>query len=712
MQTINGVTGKRSGLEGHPTMPYASRRPAPGHTLSLLALSALALLSQLSCTDVTPRRSGPEGGPEPPMWADLYRALPISNLVDGVVWEAGPWEPHLTAGDQGVSWGNHRAVVVVEATPLWADSGEAAPELRAHALDAVLVTIPWRRRDADPSAKGVIVVDATTGEAVRNVLALRVENASGDLVFQPNPGSSVYHVYYLPWESSGGYYPTISYPTPARLRDAGRGVRGGSGSQAESPSRAQQAGQNRVSWVGLAPDPDPAWEARIRGLSPADLPQGRTTKIQSVNDFHSFFPMEVIATPEEEAAFWDGVARGAPPRAAGGGEEGRPPAWAVVPEHRDYPIRMHNFLPRHWVERPDPALYSFTGQVLRGEAFTFQLGVVSGSEPLDSVTLAFDGFPASWMASLTCFNCGGIDEKGAPFQKAIDIPPNAVQPLWIGARIPGDQEPGSVEGTVTVASANRGSRVVPVSLDVQPGFAPNGGVDEPDLQTRLFWLNSTMGTDPDFIIEPFVPVTVDGLSLSVLGRRVELGPSGLPLQIFSYFTPELTHFAERPEPILARPLALEVVNPAGRIEEFRSSPFDIRQESRGRGRWRAESTSDFLDMTVEGTLEYDGMLDLRVTLVALDDAAVDDIVLPVSLVPAAADYMLGLGRKGGGGRPSVDWRWAVENHQEGVWLGGIHKGLQYVLRDDNYVRPLNTNFYQNQPLNMPTSWYNGGRGGS
>jgi hypothetical protein len=66
----------------------------------------------------------------------------------------------------------------------------------------------------------------------------------------------------------------------------------------------------------------------------------------------------------------------------------------------------------------------------------------------------------------------------------------------------------------------------------------------------------------------------------------------------------------------------------------------------------------------------------------------------------------------GGKRPqSIDWTWAVENHQEGVWLGGMNKGLQYVLRDDDYVRPLNTNFYRNQPLRMPRSWFNEGRGG-
>ena len=34
-----------------------------------------------------------------------------------------------------------------------------------------------------------------------------------------------------------------------------------------------------------------------------------------------------------------------------------------------------------------------------------------------------------------------------------------------------------------------------------------------------------------------------------------------------------------------------------------------------------------------------------------------------------------------------------------------------MLRDENYERPLNTNFYLTKPLNMPPSWYNAGKGG-
>jgi len=615
------------------------------------AALVLSLLLPLACSE-PPAEPG-----------ELYRAPAISNELDGVVFEAGNWEPHLPAGDKGVSWGNHRAVV--EVSP-----GEEA--------GAVLVTIPWRRHDRDPASKAVIVVDAATGTAVQNAAAVSVTNAEGVVVFQPNIGSSEYHVYYMPWQSTGSYYPTITYPTQAQLLEK----------------------SEDFSWAGLSPDPDPEWERQIRTRRPADLPQARTTMIQSVNDFHSFFPMEVIATDEEAAVFMRGA----------------PDGWAVVPEHRDYPVRMRHFIPRHWTELAATATPTFSSQVLKGEAFTFQLALVSGDEPLSDVRVSFDGFPDSWFDVLTCFNCGGTDEQGVPFTKEIDVPAGTVQPLWIGIWIPDDQSAGVLEGTITVSSSNRGDRSTEVTLEVQNGRAVNSGFDEPELQTRLFWLNSIAGRNPDFIIAPFEPVTLQDRSLSILGRRVELGESGLPVEIFSYFTPDLGGVAEQPEPILARPLALEVStaggpSAAGGLESFVPAPFDIVREGRGRVRWTTASSSDRFRMTVEGALEYDGMLDYRIYLVALEDVEVEEIALPISLVPGAAEYMLGLGRKGGKRPLQLDWTWNVENHQEGAWLGGISRGLQYVLRDDGYVRPLNTNFYRNQPLLMPEAWYNGGRGG-
>ena len=44
-------------------------------------------------------------------------------------------------------------------------------------------------------------------------------------------------------------------------------------------------------------------------------------------------------------------------------------------------------------------------------------------------------------------------------------------------------------------------------------------------------------------------------------------------------------------------------------------------------------------------------------------------------------------------------------------MGDVNAGLQFTLKDEHYVRPLNTNFYLSKPLVAPRSWSNNGRGG-
>jgi hypothetical protein len=571
----------------------------------------------------------------------LYRAAAVPNTIDGVVFESGNWVPHLAAGDEGVSWGNHRAVVMLDA------EGETR--------DVASVTIPWRRRDHDPEEKSIVVLDAETGALIQNVIAMRVDNVSGEIRFQPVPGSAEYHVYYMPWQSTGGYYPTITYPD-------------------------------------LASTPDPDWAVRARTAGSAALQQGRTTRIQSVDDFHSFFPMEVIATPEETAAFMSGA----------------PEGWRVFAEQRDRPVRMRHRIPQHWAGQA--ASRAFESRVLRDESFTFQVAIVSGEASLSDVQVAFEDFPDEWADLWTCYNCTGVDENGRRFEKTVNVAAGEVQALWLGIRVPESAESGLVQGVVRVTSAGRGSQSVPVRLEVREARARNGGANEPDLMTRLAWLDSEVGTDPDFIIDPFEPVRVDDRVLSILGRRVVLGDTGLPDAIESFFTPAVTDIADDAAPILARPLSFDVEVSGERLT-FESGDFTVRQDTPARAEWQTESESGGVFLTVQGALEYDGMLEYRVSLTSADRISIGDISLPIRLVPEAAQYMLGLGRMGGARPASIDWKWAVENHQEGVWLGGVNRGLQYVLRDDDYVRPLNTNFYRNQPLRMPSSWFNRGRGG-
>jgi hypothetical protein len=74
--------------------------------------------------------------------------------------------------------------------------------------------------------------------------------------------------------------------------------------------------------------------------------------------------------------------------------------------------------------------------------------------------------------------------------------------------------------------------------------------------------------------------------------------------------------------------------------------------------------------------------------------------------------MMGLGLKGGNRPDTLKWKWDVANkNQDGAWIGDVNAGLQYSLRDQHYVRPLNTNFYLQKPLLLPSSWGNEGKGG-
>ena len=563
-----------------------------------------------------------------------------SSSIEGVEYASGNWEPHLAAGEKGLSWGNHRAVVEVDV--------EATLEA------AIEVSIPWRRLDKNPELKAIIVVDAASGEAIPNAIARNVTSESGTVIFQPTQGSFTYYVYYLPWESTGSYYPKVTYPSKVLT-------------------------------------PNTKWLTQARG----ELPKGRTVRMESINDFHSFFPMEVPATKTETAAFI----------------LSRSPDWFLVPEYGRMPIRTNREIPVHWVSRAAQSnTEPFTTTAYRDESHVFQVAVYAPGDSLGGLEISFVDFDQRLTPSLTCFSCGGMSFEGDPFTKTLNVKRGELFPLWIGVKIPEDMPAGDYPGKVRVLTENIGFRDAKIVIHVLKQKIKNHGYDDPASQARLFWLNSETGRDQDFIIDPYLPVTVNGNTVSILGRDVVLAAGGLPEAINSYFTEEMTGVAKASSPILGAPINLEITTSNGPVS-FEPGDLTFTTEGRGRTSWSATNTSPTFIQTVEGALEYDGMLDYHITLTAQEDARVQDITLPVVYQQDAATYMLGLGEKGRRRPATKNWKWKIENHQEGVWLGAVNKGLQYVLRDENYVRPLNTNFYQNQPLNMPPSWFNDGKGG-
>jgi len=203
----------------------------------------------------------------------------VSSFVLIVAASVFPQQVRYGTGSwDAATLGNHRAVLRVAVT-----------------TDAVWAHIPWRRRDTEPEKKAIIVTNQS-GLRIPNVLRIEVNRYYGDLVFQV-PSQGTYYVYFLPFVSKGRNYPVVTYPPPEETAD-------------------------------------PVWEKNARSAllrSDRRLPQAELVEIQSVDEFNSFYPMEIIATPEEVDTL----------HKLNSSRE-----YFLFPEDRRFPIRMTGDLPQ------------------------------------------------------------------------------------------------------------------------------------------------------------------------------------------------------------------------------------------------------------------------------------------------------------------------------------------------------------------------------
>ncbi|MBS1529116.1 MAG: hypothetical protein JSU01_02310, partial [Bacteroidetes bacterium] len=177
-----------------------------------------------------------------------------------------------------------------------------------------------------------------------------------------------------------------------------------------------------------------------------------------------------------------------------------------------------------------------------------------------------------------------------------------------------------------------------------------------------------------------------------------------PGAIDTYFTEEMTSIGSTPNHVLAHPFAFNVKG-SGKAEQWRGAKLVIKQTEPGTVTWSSTSKTTDVSMSVKGHAEFDGFISYQVKITALKDATLDDIQMIIPFSKAASDYMMGLNEKGTKLPESYHWKWDVAHkNQDGAWIGNVNAGLQFSLRDEKYVRPLNTNFYLSKPLLLPASW--------
>lgn len=529
----------------------------------------------------------------------------------------------------------------------------------SHKGDVAKVLIRWRRSDPNPELKGIIVSDAQTGKRIKNILPVTLKREYGIICFKPESGPGNYYIYYQPYKNEDrSNYPKGIYPKQEQTSD----------------------------WISVKE------ASKI-------APVTEVLEIQSINAFNSVYPMEVIATAHEIGKLK---------------AKNLEPAYLVFPESRNYPIIMKNDIPQRWILKG--AQKTFKDKASRGENFSFQLGVYALKD-LQNVKLKFsdlkDKAGNKISAKLiSCLNTDGTAYDGALLTKEVNVPQNHVQALWNLLTIPTTAKAGIYTGTVIVSAGNAPSQTIQLNITVDAKIAKENGINEPWKQTRLTWLNSTLAQN-NTVIAPYTPLQVTGNTIGLLGRKVELDKNGFPKQIQTFFSQEMTEITTTPNNLLYENIHFHFVRKAdGKNIKLTDGGIEFTKKEAGTVQWKAKSGNYSLQIDVTGSLEFDGFLAYTVKVTALQDMALKDVTMHIPFNKTAATYMMGLGQKGGLRPEQVDWKWEVATkNQDGTWLGNVNAGLQYSLRDENYVRPLNTNFYLQKPLLLPKSWGNANKGG-
>lgn len=523
---------------------------------------------------------------------------------------------------------------------------------------SVRVVLPWRRRDNDPENKRVIVEAADSHTKILNVTTGIINREMGEIYFEPLAAESLYYIYYMPYKNEG----RSNYPKGVYLKPVSTASSNWLSSYKQSPATAT------------------------------------CTEFQSINSFNSFYPMELIATKMETEQL----------KGSNKGE-----SWLLFPEDRMHPVKMKTDLPYRWIQKGNQSSFSDTAR--RGEFMTFQIGVWA-LKNIDNIRVRFSDLMAANGQKipsnlLECINTDGTTYDNKAFKARVDIKEGTIQPLWCAVDFPEKMASGNYIGKAIVSGDGLTDKTINLSFVVTDALAKEDGVDEPWKMTRVKWLNSTLAQS-NTVISPYTPLVVTGNTVSLLGRKFMIGKDGLPQQIQTFFTPEMTRYSTQPKNILSAPFRFFAIGEKNDTLKLISSGTQFTKKEPGTVSWKSSSSNKLLQLDVNASLEFDGFVTYTLKLTAKEVLSLSDIQLQLPYDKKAATYMMGLGEKGGYRAPFFEWKWNVSHkNQDGCWIGDVNAGMQYSLRDENYVRPLNTNFYLQKPLLLPSSWGNEGKGG-
>jgi len=492
------------------------------------------------------------------------------------------------------SFGNHRAVLNVSKP-----SG------------VVRLKIIWRLHDLHPDKKRFLIINAASGDTIKNVYKIAVNEEECDIAFGPVIKAGKYYFYYLPYkpDPDAGYY-QYGYLSP-KTPDA--------------------------QWVNNSNLSDKS--------SIETLPKATCNILQSRTVFDSFYPMEITSTTSEKNSFLSKYTDD----------------YLLFPEDRKYPIKMQDDIPLKWIKAGIQK--EFKGIAERNEYYTFQIGLYAAQSDIRDVTVHFSNLKnqhgnSIQAKSLTCFNTGGINSYGKLFTKKLDVVKGKVQALWMGVDIPANAATGTYEGLVTINAKGEKTKNIRVSIKINNQYLADRGDNESWRYSRLRWLNSTAGLS-DKPTGPFTKINIGGNNnYSLYGKQIGMASDQMPASVKVFGTD-----------VLNGPIRYVAEG-----EKFSSSKFQVQESNNGSvsGSWNSSSKN--FELHGERSIGFDGYLHYTIHLKALKNADMKDFRLEIPFRKEVAQYIMGMGLPGSIIPDSLDAKWKGPHNSFwiGNTYGGIY----------------------------------------
>jgi hypothetical protein len=384
----------------------------------------------------------------------------------------------------------------------------------------------------------------------------------------------------------------------------------------------------------------------------------------------------------------------------------------AFPEECEKPVKWFDSIPEVKLKKiVGPGYYILKARP--GEIFICQTGIWALKSDVSDIQINFSDFIGRRgrvinYSRATCYNLEGTDFRGKTFKKQVNIPKGRVQAFWIAIDL--DSIPsGNYRGSISIVAGGE-SQVIPLLIKVSGDPISNHGYNEGSHLSRLNWLNSTVGTDEQ-VTKGYSPIKAEGNRISILGRDVKIGATGLPEAIQSYFGPSNQSLRDKGESILSNPFSFIIEKEDGTIERLQPRELVFTEKTPSKISWKVINASADFNLEVNGTIEFDGFCDFSLKLTSKDLVKIRDIRLEIPVEKRKASYIMGLGHEGGIRPNEWRWKWDISKNQDMLWIGSVNGGLRVKLKAENYVRPLINVYYKFGPLKLPQSWGNEGKGG-